>query len=206
MIKNKDGSYNKFSLLIVSLIIVIGVSIVGSTLLEESPTIDIMNVAYIGLFISGVFTIYYGKKVFFKPKPTITHVMQTSSPSKMEVAEVHSSEQFTVENEPIVKIEKIKRPREEPTGSGFGLSGMAGMVITLVIGAVTLMVGMTVLNSMMQALPDLPSGSPMSTSLTSITENASTAFNLAAIGMFVIAAITILMTMTTLMRSDDYDF
>jgi hypothetical protein len=208
MIRNKDGSYNKFSLLIISLIIIIGVGIVGSTLITESPTIDVMSLAYIGLFISGGLTIYYGKKVFFKPKPIITSMPQTSisisTPSKIEVVETHSQAQFTVEDEPIVKIEKIKRPHEESTGSGFGLSGLTSMILTLVIGAVTLMVGMVVMNSMIQALPELPSNSPMSSSLTSVTENVGTAFNLAAIGLVVIAAVGLIMMLSNVISHDDY--
>lgn len=208
MIKNKDDSYNKFSLLIISLIVIIGVGIVESTLITESPTIDVMSLAYIGLFISGVLTIYYGKKVFFKPKPTITHMTQTSTPpltpSKMEIIETHQG-QFTVEDEPIVKIERIKRPHEKPTGSGFGLSGLTSMILTLVVGAVTLMVGMVVMNSMMQALPELPSNSPMSSSLTSVTENVGTAFNFAAIGMVVIAAVGLIMIVSNVFTHNDYD-
>ena len=208
MIRNKDGSYNKFSLLIISLIIIIGVGIVGSTLITESPTIDVMFLAYIGLFISGVLTIYYGKKVFFKSKPIITSMPQTSTPpstpSKMKIIETRSQEQFTVEDEPIIKIEKIKRPYEEPVGSGFGLSGLTSMILTLVIGAVTLMVGMVVMNSMIQALPELPSTSPMSSSLTSVTENVGTAFNLAAIGLFVIAAVGMILMLSNVISRDDY--
>ena len=204
MIKNKDGSYNKFSILIISLIIIIGVGMVGSTLIAEPPTIDVMSLAYVGLVISGGLIIYYGKKVFFKPKPTITHAMQTSTPSEMRVVETHHG-QFIVEDEPIVKIEKIKRPREEPTGSGFGLGGLTTMIITLVVGAVVLMIGMVVANSMLQALPSLPSNSPMSTSLTSATESVSTAFNLLSIGVFVGAAIMIIGFISKLVSNNDYD-
>jgi hypothetical protein len=203
MIRNKDGSYNKFSLLIISLIIIIGVGIVGSTLITESPTIDVMSLAYIGLFISGALTIYYGKKVFFKPKPIITSIPQTSTPSKLKIVETHQG-QFTVEDEPIIKIERIKKPREEPTGSGFGLSGLTSMILTVVIGAVTLMIGMVVMNSMIQALPELPSNSPMSSSLTSVTENVGTAFNLAAIGLFVIAAVGMILMLSNVISRDDY--
>jgi hypothetical protein len=208
MIKNKDGSYNKFSLLIISLIIIIGVGIVGSTLITESPTIDVISLAYIGLFISGALTIYYGKKVFFKPKSNITHMMQTSTPtstpSKMKIVEVHSPEHFTVEDEPIRIERPIKKSYEESTRSGFGLSGLTSMILTLVIGAVTLMVGMTIMNSMLQALPELPSNSPMSTSLTSVTENVGTAFNLAAIGLVVIAIVGIIMMVVNVTNHNDY--
>lgn len=207
MIKNKDGSYNKFPLLIISLIIIIGAGIVGSLIIAEPPTIDIMTVAYIGLFISGLLTIYYGKKVFFKPKPTITHMMQTSTPtstpSKMEVVEVHPQKQFTVEDEPI----KIETPYDDykPIGSGFGLSNITAMILTFVVGAIVLMIGTVVINSMMQALPQLPSDSPMSTSLTSVTENVGTAFNFLAIGMFVIAAIGIILIVSNMLGSNHYD-
>jgi|WetSurMetagenome_2_1015567.scaffolds.fasta_scaffold09965_7 hypothetical protein len=208
MIRNKDGSYNKFSLLIISLIIIIGIGIVGSTLITENPTIDVMSIAYIGLFISGALTIYYGKKIFFKPKPTITHVMQTSTPpqtpSKMEIVEVHSPEQSIIKNEPIRIERPIRKSYEESTRSGFGLSGLTSMILTLVIGAVTLMVGMTIMNSMLQALPELPSNSPMSTSLTSVTENVGTAFNLAAIGLVVIAVVGLIMMVVNVTNHDDY--
>ena len=207
MIKNKDGSYNKFSLLIISLIIIIGVGIVGSLVVTESPTIDVMSLAYIGLIVSGGLTIYYGKKVFFKPKPIVSSMPQTSTPiptpSKMEIIETHQG-QFTVEDEPV----KIEKPTpihyEESTRSGFGLSGITTMILTLVIGAVTLMVGMSIMNSMIQALPQLPSNSPMSSSLTSVTENVSTAFNLAAIGLVVMGAIGIIMMVINVTSHDDY--
>jgi|WetSurMetagenome_2_1015567.scaffolds.fasta_scaffold111366_2 hypothetical protein len=208
MIKNKDGSYNKISLLIISLIIVIGVGIVGSLVVTESPTIDVMSLAYIGLIVSGGLTIYYGKKVFFKSKPIVTSMPQTSipipSPSKMEIIETHQG-QFTVEDEPI-RIEKpIKQPREESTKSGFSLSGIMTMVLTLVVGAVVLMIGTTIANSMIQALPELPANSPMSTSMTAVTENISTAFNFAAIGLFVIAAVGIILMLSNVMGSSRYD-
>jgi hypothetical protein len=210
MIRNKDGSYNKFSLLIISLIVIIGIGIVGSTLITESPTIDVMSLAYIGLFISGALTIYYGKKVFFKSKPTITHMMQTSTPtltpSKMEIVEVHSPEQSIIEDKPIRIERPIKKSYEESTRSGFGLTGLTSMIITLVIAAVTLMIGMSIANSMLQALPELPSNSPMSPSLTSVTENVSTAFNFAAIGLFVIATVGVIMMVSNVIKRDDiYD-
>jgi hypothetical protein len=209
MIKNKDGSYNKFSLLIISLIIIIGIGIVGSTLITESPTIDVMSLAYIGLFISGILTIYYGKKVFFKPKPTITHMLQTPTstpdptPSDIQIIKPDPSP-FTVGYDEPIRIERpVRRSREEPTGSGFGLTGLTSMIITLVIAAVTLMIGMSVANSMLQALPELPSNSPMSTSLTSVTENVSTAFNFAAIGLIVIATGGLIMVMSNIFRRND---
>jgi len=209
MIKNKDGSYNKFSILIISLIVIIGVGIVGSLVITESPTIDVMSLAYIGIFISGALTIYYGKKVFFKPKPIVTSMPQTSTPipapSKMEIIETHQG-QFTVEDEPI-RIEKpIEKPREASTRSGFNISGIMTMVLTLVVGVVVLMIGTTISNSMIQALPELPANSPMSSSLTSVTENVSTAFNFAALGLFVLATMGIIMMMSNLFRRDDiYD-
>ena len=205
MFKNKDGSYNKFQILIVSLITIIGIGIIGSTLITETPDVDSTTIAIIGLITSGGLAFYYGKKVFFKPKPTISHMMQTSTPSNMRVIETHQG-QFTVEDEPIVKIEKIKKPREEPTGSGFGLSGLSALVISLVIAGVGLMVGTVVLNSLMQALPEVSSNSPMSSSATSISESVSSAFNIATIGMLCITMVGIVIMFRSLILSTDlYD-
>lgn len=202
MIKNKDGSYNKFSILIISLIIIIGAGMVGSTLIKEPPTIDVMSLAYVGLVISGGLTIYYGKKVFFKPKPTITHMMQSSTPDK--IVNVRPSIPLIVKDDDIIKIERpVKKPYVEPKQSGFGLS-MVSMIMTLVIGAVVLIIGMTIANSMVQALPKLSSDSPMSTSLVGVTETMSTAFNFAALGLIVIAAAGLIM-MVSKVVSNDYD-
>jgi hypothetical protein len=186
MIKNKDGSYNKFSLLIIFLIGIIGTGIIGSTLITETPNVDPMILAYIGLIISGGLTLYYGKKVFFKSKPNIQ----------------------TVEDKPIVKIEeRIKIPREEPTGSGFGISGITSMIITLVIAGVGLMIGTAVLNSMLQALPEVSSDNPtMSSSMAQVTGTVSSAFNIAAIGLLVLGLIGMIAMLKGFMFTDHYDY
>jgi flagellar biosynthesis protein FlhB len=126
------------------------------------------------------------------------------TPSKMEIIETHQG-QFTVEDEPIRIERPIKNPHEESTRSGFNISGIMTMVLTLVVGAVVLMIGTTIANSMIQALPELPANSPMSTSMTAVTENVSTAFNFAAIGMFVIAAVGIIVMLSNVMGSSRYD-
>lgn len=195
MIKNKDGSYNKFSILILSLIGLIGIGIIGSTLLENSITIDSTIIAYIGLIISGGLTIYFGKKVFLKPKPVQSYQVQPQP--------VKPVLEFTVEDDD--GPEERKYILNTKRSSGFGLSGITTMVISLVIGGVMLMIGTVVINSMMQALPELPSNNPeMSSSVTQITGTVSSAFNIAALGLIVFAAIGLIMTMTRIFH-DPYD-
>lgn len=195
MIKNKDGSYNKFSILILSLIGLIGIGIIGSTLLDNSVSITTTNLAYIGLIISGGLTIYFGKKVFLKPKPVQSYQVQPQP--------VKPVSEFTVEDDDEPKERNyISNTR---TSSGFGLSGITTLIVSLVIGGIMLMVGTVVINSMMQALPELPSKNPeMSSSVTQITGTVSSAFNIAALGLIVIAAFGLIATLMKVMN-DPYD-
>lgn len=186
MIKNKDGSYNKFSLLIISLIGIIGIGIIGSTLITEPQTIDPMPLAYIGLIISGGLTIYYGKKVFLKPKSNI----QLSLKKEEEV--------FTVE-----EIKPIKETYRE--SSGFGLRGIASMVLALVIGGFGLMIGSVVINSMIQALPEIQSNDPMSSSVTQVTGTVSSAFNIASL-MLIVFAVMGLISVLFKITTDTHDY
>lgn len=186
MIKNKDGSYNKFSLLILSLIGLIGIGIIGSTLITESFDIDPMILAYMGLIVSGGLIIYYGKKVFLKPKLNNQQILK--------------EEVFTVE-----EIRPVKETYKE-SSSNFGLSGITSMVLALVIGGVGLMVGTVVINSMMQALPELPSNNPeMSSSVTQITGTVSSAFNIASISLIIFGVMGMIAALTRL-NTDSHDY
>ena len=72
-----------------------------------------------------------------------------------------------------------------------GQIDMVSLILTVVIAAVTMMVGLVVVANMETSMPDI-SGSALSGSLDSVMENTGTAFNFLALGLFVLAAVFII--------------
>ena len=68
---------------------------------------------------------------------------------------------------------------------------MVSLILTVVIAAVTMMVGLVVVANMESSMPSI-STSVLSTSLTSVLTNTGTAFNFLALGLFVLAAVFII--------------
>lgn len=68
---------------------------------------------------------------------------------------------------------------------------MVSLILTVVIAAVTMMVGLVVVANMESSMPDI-SGSQLSTSLDQVMANTGTAFNFLALGLFVLAAVFII--------------
>jgi hypothetical protein len=72
-----------------------------------------------------------------------------------------------------------------------GQIDMVSLILTVVIAAVTMMVGLVVVANMETSMPDI-SNSALSSSLDSVMENTGTAFNFLALGLFVLAAVFII--------------
>jgi lipoprotein signal peptidase len=72
-----------------------------------------------------------------------------------------------------------------------GQIDMVSLILTVVIAAVTMMVGLVVVANMESSMPDITT-SVLSTSMTSVMENTGTAFNFLALGLFVLAAVFII--------------
>ena len=72
-----------------------------------------------------------------------------------------------------------------------GQIDMVSLILTVVIAAVTMMVGLVVVANMETSMPDI-TNSVLSTSMTSVMENTGTAFNFLALGLFVLAAVFII--------------
>jgi hypothetical protein len=72
-----------------------------------------------------------------------------------------------------------------------GAIDMVSLILTVVIAAVTMMVGLVVVANMESSMPSI-SGSVLSSSLTSVLTNTGTAFNFLALGLFVLAAVFII--------------
>jgi len=68
---------------------------------------------------------------------------------------------------------------------------MVSLILTVVIAAVTMMVGLVVVANMERSMPSI-STSVLSTSLTNVLNNTGTAFNFLALGLFVLAAVFII--------------
>lgn len=72
-----------------------------------------------------------------------------------------------------------------------GQIDMVSLILTVVIAAVTMMVGLVVVANMESSMPDITT-SALSASMTSVMENTGTAFNFLALGLFVLAAVFII--------------
>ena len=72
-----------------------------------------------------------------------------------------------------------------------GQIDMVSLILTVVIAAVTMMVGLVVVANMETSMPDI-SNSALSGSLDSVMDNTGTAFNFLALGLFVLAAVFII--------------
>lgn len=68
---------------------------------------------------------------------------------------------------------------------------MVSLILTVVIAAVTMMVGLVVVANMESSMPSITT-SVLSTSLTNVLNNTGTAFNFLALGLFVLAAVFII--------------
>lgn len=80
-------------------------------------------------------------------------------------------------------------PSPAPEGQGIN---MVSLLLTVVIAAVTLMVGLVVAGNIMNSLPQTSTSSAMTAATQTIADNAGTAFNFVALGMFVLAAVFII--------------
>lgn len=198
MLKNKDGSYNKFSLLILGAIVAIALLIIGSLVFSSDTNIDANTLSTIGLFGCGGIALYYAYKII-RNKKTIHSSMEPvvvkpeSSPSDYTPSK-------NLEVRPVSKIDEeidksIRRYEEkkskQTSGSPIG-SSMVTAIITMVVAAVTLIIGVSVANSLVNSLPTLPEGSAFSTTQTELANTMGTAFNFMAIGLFVLGAIMII--------------
>ena len=68
---------------------------------------------------------------------------------------------------------------------------MVSLILTVVIAAVTMMVGLVVVANMEASMPSITT-SVLSTSLQNVLTNTGTAFNFLALGLFVLAAVFII--------------
>jgi hypothetical protein len=179
MLKNKDGSYNKVSLFLISLIMVIVIGMFGLSLpqITEISTLDIIIIIGLaGIICFGI----YRKRIFKKISsmqsskiPSIPSV-QPSVPSKIKLQQ---------------ELEFRVKPEDKPeiTISSWILS--LGYVS---VGCIVLYYGSYyILNMLISSLPQTLNPEFASVQ-TSVTDTMSAAFSLMGIGMFVIMGVVII--------------
>jgi len=186
MFKNKDGSYNKVSIILTTGIVVIIIGMIGSSLLQvsEVPSTDIPPALLIIPISITLFMIYRwaSARKITKSIPALHDVPQT----------------------PVKKIISPDIPTKviEPDTIQPGIN-IISLIITVVVAGVVMLIGSTVITTMMPAMPSIPETSSFAATQTTIMDNVGTAFNLLALGIFVGAAGLIIMTLGRL-GSNDY--
>jgi len=215
MIKNKDGSYNKFSLLILGAIAIITLGIIISIIFQSSISIDSNTLPIIGLIVSGGIAAYYGYKIIWKNKPIKSSMnsiavhpeeIPSQTPPIKRVTPSSYVEPIPVHKVDMNKIDKeiddsIKAYEKRKSTSGSGI-GIISAVITLLIAVVTLYVGSIVVGSVVSSMPEIPEGSAFATTQTELTNTLGTAFNFMGLGIFVLSIMIIIGLMTKMIQAD----
>lgn len=201
MIKNKDGSYNKFSLLLIGAIIIIAIGIIGSVLTQSDISMEQVGPVLILILIIGA--AIYAFKIISSRKPIKSSmdpvVVQPekipSSPPSPSIPYTPSS--YVEYVPPVSEIDKeidksLKRYEKTQHGSSSSSINIVSLIITMVVAAATMVIGLTVVNSMINAMPQLQEGSAFSTTQTEIMNTMGSAFNFMALGLIVVSAIFII--------------
>jgi hypothetical protein len=180
MLKNKDGSYNKISITILLSILVIGLGILISSLLSigEDTILSIFILLSI-ISISGLLCYTF----ITKRKKNVIHHTVTVQP---------------VVNHPSIKsfesqIKLIKKPSID----------LITPLITLIIAAITFIVGFSIVNSMMSAIPTLPEGSEFNTQQAALNGTMASALNIFPIIIIIMATAPIIYFLFNLTRSNN---
>jgi len=180
MFKNKDGSYNKISIILSALIILITIGIIGSTIYQttEIPSVDQTQLIIIGLIGITLLIAYIMKDTIIKK--LFNHTKQIETP-------------ITNKIDPYIQ-QTIKKnastqeaPKEKPSGSWSIIS----LIVTFITGGTIFLISGTILNSILTSMPSI-TRSVLSTSLTNVLNNTGTAFNFLALELFVLASVFII--------------
>jgi hypothetical protein len=210
MIKNKDGSYNKFSLLILGAIAIIALGIIISMIFQSSVSIDYNTLSIIGLIVSGGIAAYYGYKIIWKNKQIKSSMDPITIPQK-ETPTKQITPSSYVEPIPMRKIDmnkidkdiddsiKAYEKRKPTSGSG---TGIISAVVALIIGGLVFYVGSILVGSMLSAMPELPEGSALAITQTEVVNNLGTAFNFMGFGILVLSVMIIVGLMTKMISGD----
>ena len=200
MIKNKDGSYNKVSIIILSLIALIGLGIIASTVISE-PIVIGDNIIFILLIVGlGLPVLFIGYKITHKKKSQTTQpVEQTIISQKNTVIETIKPEQNEVILEKIDRMKNDTLPLKQKPSFNFG--GLVPLIISTIILSVILLVLLPIMNSVIiEATPKLPDGSPWANNMENVQSNLSSTLNFIALGLPLLGVVIMITAMYGIFR------
>lgn len=207
MIKNKDGSYNKFSLGILGAIISIGIIMLLSVItpnISETNLDSLTLLPYGGMIICLIIISYLGYKILLKRKlstpSTIKQETKLLPQNEIIPTPIRSEIQLQQKMNDKLKIKKQIVPEKQPIG-GFEFTNILPGIVTFVIGVVILIIGSSIMTSMQSALPNIPD-SKLSGDLVSIQETTLSAFNIMGIGIIVLSIMIIIGLLMGFTRND----
>ena len=198
MIKNKDGSYNKFSLLILSLIAITVIGIIGSIILQIPEIIINDNIQIIiiftGIIIIGSWIYFILYKKYKKNILSVSYTTSSISPIQIHknIEPIQPSIQI---HEPIKIVPTIPKSTKldiseiQPTHYGLPI---VHIVIAIFVGTVTIMIGSIIINSMINAIPNLQTNSAFASTQTEIINTIGNTFTLGGIALLLIPLILIM--------------
>ena len=178
MLKNKDGSYNKVSLFLLSLIMVIIIGMFGLSLpqITEISTLDIIIIISLaGIICFGIYRKQILKKISSIQSSKIPSIpsVQPSVPSKIKLQP--ESER------------RVAKPEDKPE--------ITTWLIPLVCVSVGLIIlyysSYYILNMLISSVPSIQNPE-LASAQTSVIDTMSTAFNFMGIGMFVLMAVVVI--------------
>lgn len=177
MIKNKDGSYNKVSMIILSLIALIGLGLFISTIVTEPIVIPNIDLS-LPLYIIGIITLaFLGYKLLFRKTPSTQEpkILTTTTNTKSQEDKIYEIKEIQ---------EKLLETKKQVTQkrSSISMGAIITAVISLIMISVVIFISGTVMNSISQATPQLPANSPWSSTTENLQSTMSSAFNI--IGLF----------------------
>jgi hypothetical protein len=170
MLKNKDGSYNKVSLLLLSLITIIVIGLALSKITEVS-TIDIpLVIIIIGLFGMICFGIY--RRQISKKISSISSVQPSILPLK-------PKQELKLQKD-VIKPDLIK-PKTDSLP----------VILSLIMASVFIMISLVVIQAVISSLPSIPDPE-FAASQASVLNAVNNGFGFIVIGLFIGVAIFII--------------
>lgn len=209
MIKNKDGSYNKISFGILVAIGIIGIAMLASVLITDKPEIDFVTaLSYGGMITCLLLIFYFGNRILSKSKSSTPSSIPIKNDPTKPIIPITVTAPIEVEKTPVTRYEIDKRMDKLISDSNTKISRRSGSsfnivsgIVTLVIAAVILMVGVGIIGSIQSSMP-IPQNSQWSTTMTDVTNTVSTSFNFLGVALLVLSVLSIIGFIGGIMRSE----
>jgi len=167
MLKNKDGSYNKVSLLLLSLITIIVIGLALSKITEVSTIDIIIIISLAGMICFGIY-----RRQIFKKISSISLVQPSILPLK-------PKQELKLQKD-VIKPDLIK-PKTDSLP----------FILSLIVASVFIMITLVVVQTVMSSLPSIPNPE-FAASQASVLNVVNNGFGFIVIGLFIGVAIFII--------------